>query len=150
MSDWRPRVSDFFNYEGSLSEFIRDQYFGAPVLRAFRGMWSEILAQRQFLHVSYEQLHANTEDTLAGVLNYCGLPWTLSTVSSAVEASRFGRMKALEDSGAFPEPWLKRRNGFPKVRIGAVGAYRALAAEDVGYLNEVFGLCFPASRAGAA
>src|ERR1700704_240791 len=36
------RFRDLFGYEGNLSEFIWDDYFGAQILRQFRGMWLEI------------------------------------------------------------------------------------------------------------
>ena len=49
-------------------------------------------------------------------------------------------MKEIEQVGTFPEPWLRPRNGFPKMRVGASGRYRELPANDVVYLNEVFGL----------
>ncbi|MBU0755948.1 MAG: glycosyltransferase family 4 protein, partial [Planctomycetes bacterium] len=36
------RFRDFFGYRGSISDFIRDDYFGAENLRKFRAMWEKI------------------------------------------------------------------------------------------------------------
>src|SRR5215471_14103917 len=33
------RFRDFFEYSGDLSQFIRDDYFGASMLKAFRDIW---------------------------------------------------------------------------------------------------------------
>ena len=80
------RFRDFFGYDGSISHFIRDDYFGAHVLLDFRTMWLEILAQRNFLCVSYEQLHDDAESVLVRVLDYCELVCTGSAIAAAVEA----------------------------------------------------------------
>src|SRR5258708_31119145 len=37
------RMKDVFEYKGSLSEFLRDDYFGAHNLKLFRKMWDEII-----------------------------------------------------------------------------------------------------------
>jgi hypothetical protein len=50
-------------------------------------------------------------------------------------------MKKTEDEDTFGQPWLRKRNGTPKVRKGKVGGFRTeLSKEDIVYLNEVFGL----------
>ena len=41
------RFGDVFEYEGGLSEFIRDDYFGALNLKRFRDMWHVIVQRRQ-------------------------------------------------------------------------------------------------------
>jgi hypothetical protein len=48
-------------------------------------------------------------------------------------------MRRLEQSGLYPEPWLRLRNGSEKVRAGKIGGFRAaLDPEDMAYLNRVF------------
>ena len=50
-------------------------------------------------------------------------------------------MRKLEREGSHPEPWLRPRNGAPKVRRGEVGGFRTeLSADDIAYLNDVFGI----------
>jgi hypothetical protein len=50
-------------------------------------------------------------------------------------------MQRLEQSGLYPDPWLRTRNGAAKVRNGKVGGFRTtLGHADVAYLNGVFEL----------
>jgi hypothetical protein len=135
------RFKDFFNYQGSLSEFIRDDYFGAQNLRQFRKMWLEISTRLGFLTVTYEECHQDTEGTLRKVLAYYELEVAPDRLSEAVANAQFGKMKKLENSGTFPHPWLKPRNNAAKVRQGKVGGFReSLSEDDISYLNEVFAL----------
>jgi hypothetical protein len=133
------RFRDFFGYEGDISTFIRDDYFGAHVLARFRQLWADVLARRPYLRVSYENLHEDTAASLAMVLSHLGLDADPSQIAEAVELGRIDQMRRVELSGSFAEPWLRPRNGHPKVRRGEVGTYRdELSAADITYLNEVF------------
>lgn len=135
------RFQDYFNYEEDISSFIRDPYFGAPVLAQFRAMWNELVQEFGFLCISYEALHSDTANVLVRVAEYWDLELVPDVVSGAVEAGRFEQMRELEQSHAFPEPWLRPRNGHLKVRRGRVGGYMDdLTVRDIVYLNEVFGL----------
>jgi hypothetical protein len=135
------RLGDIFNYGGDISAFIRDPYFGAEVHKRFRAMWNEILAQRPFLRVRYEDMHQDTARELERVLRYLGLPADAAAIAAGVEAGRIGNMREVELEGKFDEPWLRPRNGFTKVRRGEVGSFRAeLSDADAAYLCDVFGL----------
>ena len=50
------RFKDFFNYEGTISEFIRDDYFGARNLRAFQDMWRSLAEEIPVLLITYESV----------------------------------------------------------------------------------------------
>lgn len=135
------RFRDFFNYEGDISDFIRDPYFGAHVLARFRAMWAEILSRRSYLKVNYEDLHADTGREIMRVLDYLGLPQDASEIEAAVAAGSLENMRAVETTGEFDQPWLRPRNGFGKVRRGQVGGYaEELSEEDARYLVEAFRL----------
>jgi len=58
------RMRDVHQYQGSMSEFLRDGYFGAHNLKFFRQMWSEIIERRNFLKVTYEDCHQDIENTM--------------------------------------------------------------------------------------
>lgn len=134
------RFRDFFDYRGTLPEFIRDDYFGAANLRRFRNMWTEIVDRRGYLKISYEDCHRNLEETVRRVADYYELEVTPRQLADAVAQAGFDNMKALEQSGRFPEPWLRPRNDCPKVRSGLVGGYRSvLDASDIAYLRDIFG-----------
>jgi Sulfotransferase domain len=62
------RFRDYFGYTGSISDFIRDEYFGASNLQRFREMWQEIAAQRNLLVVSYEGCHADMLGSMCQIL----------------------------------------------------------------------------------
>lgn len=137
------RFRDFFGYTDALSDFIRDPYFGAPVLARFREIWAVICAERPFLTVRYEDMQRDAGRELERVMSYLGVDVTSERLAQAVEAGRFDVMRELEQSGAHPEPWLRPRHGFPKVRRGEVGAFRSeLPADDIAYLNAVFGFTY--------
>ncbi|MGQ7794589.1 sulfotransferase domain-containing protein [Faunimonas sp. B44] len=134
------RFADFFGYAGSISEFIRDPYFGAANLAAFQAQWSMLCAEGIALPITYEACHADFRAVLGRVLAHYGFALPPSALDKAVEAASFANMRVLEASGRFSEPWLRRRNGAPKVRKGQVGSFAvALPAEDLAYLDEVFG-----------
>lgn len=134
------RFADFFEYAGSISEFIRDPYFGAANLAAFQAQWSTLCAEGVALPITYEACHADFRAVLGRVLAHYGLVLPPSALDEVVKTASFAEMRQLETSGSFSEPWLRPRNGAPKVRKGEVGGYAAaLSAEDLTYLDEVFG-----------
>jgi hypothetical protein len=133
------RFRDFFSYEGTLSDFLRDDYFGAANLQRFRLMWGELVPRLGFLSISYEQCHRDTEGTIRTLLDYYDLKVDADRLAEAVSQSRFDEMKQVEQSGAFDQPWLRPRNGAPKVRRGVVGGFReTLGPDDVAYLDATF------------
>lgn len=135
------RFRDFFGYQGDLSNFIRDPYFGAENLRRFRANW-DTLVERLHLHrISYEACHRDMFSVMRGLIDYYGFDVDDDRLAAAVAAGQFENMREVERSGTFPEPWLRPRNEAPKVRRGEVGSYRdVLGPADIDYLNRVFAL----------
>lgn len=135
------RFRDFFDYRGDISAFVRDDYFGAGVLAKFRSAWKTILSERPYLHISYEQLHQDPHATLKAVLSYFDLACDEQCIAEAVSRGQRESMRQVELSGTFSEPWLRPRNGAPKVRRGEIGAFRdELSDADIAYVNAVFGM----------
>lgn len=133
------RFVDIFGYRGTVSDFIRDDYFGAQPLRQFRDMWAELGADSKCLVCSYEDFHRNTERSLMRLLDFVQVPVSQQRLQAVVSQAQFNRMQAVELSGAFSDPWLRPRNGALKVRSGRAGAYRlAFDANDLRYLEGVF------------
>ncbi len=133
------RFGDVFQYRHSLSDFIRDDYFGAANLRKFRDMWAEVVRARGFLAVSYESCHMDTRLVLRQILSYYEIEVSEAQLSAAIDAGSLANMRKIEASMQFPDPWLRYRNGSPKVRQGKVGGYRdVLVDTDIAFLNEVF------------
>ncbi len=133
------RFRDFFGYEGSISDFIRDDYFGATNLHKFRIMWEKLCADGIALPIAYEECHADFVDVLRRVLRHYGLPVNEERLRWVEKQARFDRMKDIEQSEQFPAAWLKPRNGAPKVREGRIGQFaNALKPNDIEYLNNLF------------
>lgn len=135
------RFKDFFNYQKSIGEFIRDPYFGARNLAEFQRQWDDIAARGRVLRITYEQCHTRFDTVLSAVLRYYEFPLSGISLEQIARDSSFERMKEVESSATFERPWLRPRNGAPKVRRGIVGNYRdELSPADVAFLNDLFGL----------
>jgi len=135
------RFDDFFGYRGTLSDFLRHDYFGAHNLARFRAMWDEIAQRRQVYTLSYEEMSTDPAETLMRLTQMLERPRTRAQIAEAVAASSLPAMRAVEQSGTFDQPWLRPRLGHAKVREGKVGGFRAqLEPNDIAYLNGVFAL----------
>jgi hypothetical protein len=141
------RFRDFFDYQGDLQAFIRDDYIGAHNLQCFRQLWDQLCAEELAMKISYEECHADFENVQQRLLDYYGLDATAEAVREAARLASFENMQQVERSGIFPEPWLRPRNGAPKVRRGKVGGYRdVLSDSDIAYLDAVFDTAPPGCR----
>lgn len=135
------RFKDFFKYQGTISDFLRDPYFGAENLQKFRQMWSEIVSSREVLKITYEDMTASPENVLQKVVTFYDLSVTKEKISYAASEASFDNMKSVEQSNNFKNAWLKPRNGFPKVRAGKVGGYqKELCKDDIEFIKHVFDL----------
>jgi len=135
------RFRTTFNYAGSLSDFIRDPYFGAENLAEFRRQWDEVCRRRPVCRVSYEDCHRDFRAVLGSAMDYLGFPCPQQQLADIVEGSSFSRMRQVEQSGTFDQPWLRTRDGAPKVRRGQTGSHRLdLNPADLAFLNQVFQL----------
>jgi hypothetical protein len=135
------RFKDFFGYQDSISAFIRDPYFGANNLAEFQRQWDEISNQGKVLRITYEQCHTQFETVLRSALNFYEIPVSEDTLARVARDSSFQTMKQVEEGATFEEPWLRIRNGAPKVRRGLVGRFRdELSPPDIAFLNRTFGL----------
>lgn len=133
------RFDDYFNYTGSISDFIRDEYFGATNLYAFRNVWNELVDQRGYLKITYEQCVDNTYNVIMQVLEYYNFCYDRGVVKDAVEKASFDNMRKVEEMRGFSENWLKPRNNSFKVREGKVGGYKNyLTDSDINFLNNIF------------
>lgn len=135
------RFADFFHYDAPLSDFIRDPYFGAENLQIFRTQWLDLCRRGVALAVSYEDCHADFPATLGKIVRHYSFEASEAAIRNASAAATLENMRSVERDGGFEEPWLRLRNGAPKVRRGRMGGFvDSLAEEDIAYLNRVFRL----------
>ena len=131
-------------FEGSLSEFIRDDRFGIAKIATFYDGWEKNKKfVNDYLDLSYEELHHTPEACLRSVLNFIGAnDFPEGIVREAVEYARFDNLRALEKANRFDTAKLRPgdpsdRNSF-KVRRGKVGGYEDyLSDEDLQYIDNV-------------
>ncbi|MEP4053050.1 MAG: sulfotransferase domain-containing protein [Litorimonas sp.] len=135
------RYGPVFSYEGSISDFIRDEYFGAENLQKFREIWDNLCAKNIALKVTYESCHQDFSAVLSQIVQYYEMPISPDEISRAKNNASFENMKRKEQARTFPKNWLKPKNGSPKMRRGVTGGYPDyLTALDIEYLNEIFAL----------
>lgn len=135
------RFKDFFHYQGDISTFIRDEYFGAKILYQFRNMWKIIAKECNFCTITYEECHANSRELIKKIIDYYECDIDDYLLDKAVQSGNIENMRKLEASNTFPEPWLRPRNASPKIRRGQIGGYKeALSDVDIKYLNLIFNI----------
>jgi hypothetical protein len=128
-------------FEGSLSDFIRQQNTGIVKLLAAVNRWydNRHLA-RSFEVVSYEQMHRNPGQALRQALHFAGVrEIDQELVAEAVEFAGIENMRRYEDEDYFGSEILRKEvmdlRG-RKVREGRVGSSRELKEEDRAVIEE--------------
>lgn len=130
------------NFDGTISEFVRDPRHGLEKIARFNLEWIGRMSTRDdAIVVLYEDLRRSGVDELGRVLRFFGSDLSDDEIEALLEANSFDRMKEREVAGAADESYgtaLKAAdvtdpNSF-KVRRGKVGGYRdELSAEDVAW-----------------
>jgi hypothetical protein len=131
-------------FEGTISEFARDEYYGAPKILTFYRLWHEgRAAPREFLFLRYEDMHRNPADALASVLRFLGeAAVDAQAVSVAVEFAAFENLRKAESEDRFHDRSMTAgAEGDPesyKFRRGKAGGYADyLSAEDIAYIDDL-------------
>ncbi len=131
-------------FQGSISEFIRDDRFGARKVLTFYNQWYLARSVPRAFHVfRYEDLHRDTRGTLAGALGIVGAQGIDDGIlAAAIEYGRFDKMKDIEQGKVFDNPVLRVKNDQDpesfKVRRGVVRGYvDYLSEDDIRYIDGV-------------
>ena len=125
-------------FNGSVSEFIRDDKLGIVRTLRFNSMWLDAASNNEAVLVTtYESLHSDPISELRKIANWFGVSVSNEQLEKAVVAGRFDTMKAQEATGGYEESYHHRlRPANPddpasfKVRKGVVGGYREYLTED--------------------
>jgi len=132
------RMRDVFDFQGDISAFIRDEYFGAANLIEFDRQWRELSRCGLALCISYEECHENLARVIRRLLIWYELDASDQALRAACDGASFQSMRAMELSGEFAQPWLRPRNGATKTRRGVVGGYLDyLSAADLAFLENL-------------
>lgn len=129
-------------YDGSISEFIRDDRLGIYRLIEFMNLWARYVRDNpNAIMVLYEDLHHDAKATLKRILAFIGLNDVGEDVlDDAVKFASFENMRRMEREGYFQDARLlpadlNDPNSY-KVRKGKVGGYlEELSPEDIKYVE---------------
>ena len=131
------RFKDVYNYKKSISEFIRDPYFGIDPLLKFRYIW-RVLYNRlpNIIIVDYHDMHENPRRTLRKISKHFRFNISNPSLRRAARLSTFEAMREVEESGKFARAWLRPRNECFKMRKGVEGSYKdELSDRDIRFID---------------
>jgi hypothetical protein len=137
-------------FDGTISEFIKSDYFGIKKLKKFNDVWRKNLPNTSsHIVVNYEDLRKNTDFELTRILEFIDDTQLVNKeeISNAVKNASFNEMKKKEKSNKYIDSYGNKLkpadpnndNSF-KVRRGKIGGYvDYLDSADLDYINEIIG-----------
>lgn len=142
VSSYFQKVRRNNDYQGTLGDYVHEPVGGIETIIAFFNIWARNRdVPRDFLLVTYEDLHRDTHGELRRVIDFLGLAHVSDdTLAQAVEYSRFDNMRRIEAENQFGTSALSARDQSDettyKTRKGEVGGYREhLAAAEIEYID---------------
>ena len=130
------RFHDFFGYQGTISDFLRDPYFGVANLIRYQLMWRGLSTALPVLTIRYEDMALDYAAVLQRTSGHFELGLSDDQCAQIAQQTSFAAMQQVEQSRSFAQPWLQPRMGAPKVRQGQVGGFaRALSPEDIAFVD---------------
>jgi hypothetical protein len=131
-------------YNGTISDFIRDDHYGIRKIVIFYNHWYEAREiPKDMLVLSYERMSEDPASSLRKALEFMGATEiTDAIITNAVEFSRFDNMQKMEAEGQFESRKLRPADANDlesfKVRRGKVGGFvDYLSDADQQYCNNV-------------
>jgi len=130
------------NFEGTLSEYIRDPRYGIAKVKKFTDMWFEHQDDfGSFMTVSYERLHLRTEEELADICWFLRIPHTEESIAKAVADGSIESLREKEASGFFVEGIGKPKHPedidtYYHRKGGSGGYVDYMTKEDIEYCDD--------------
>ena len=125
-----------------ISTFIHEEKGSVDAIVAFYNAWAEArYVPRDFLWVSYEEMHADPRQVIRSTAKFLGLPDPDETLlQEIVEKASFRNMRKAELHDSFGHERLRPADPHNpesfKVRRGKVGGYvDYLSSEDIAYVD---------------
>jgi hypothetical protein len=132
------------SFNGSISDFIRHDKYGAMKIIAFYNIWYDNMSKpKGFLLVRYEDMHKSAEKITASVFSFLGLDYVEEDIiRTSVEFAHFNNLKNLEKADYFQSDKIRpadsQDNESYKVRKGIIGGYKSyLSKADIDYIGEL-------------
>ncbi|MFO1126941.1 MAG: sulfotransferase domain-containing protein [Rhodospirillales bacterium] len=131
MTARKKRINEYPVDEIPLFDFVMDAGSGLPKVIGFMNAWARDLGRmKNLLVIRYEDMRADTAETLKRILAFIGTPGTADEIAEAVRFASVENMRQLEQKKTFwragsrmTAPDTRNPNTF-KVRKAKVGGYR--------------------------
>ena len=130
-------------FQGTPSEFVRSEKYGAIKLATFFNLWNNVRHLfADTLVLNYQDMLDEPEPALHALLNFLDMPMDNATVNAAIDAASFENMKKLsvtpEYAGTVIAPTDPNNPDSAKVRSGKKTGYRDLFSDqDIQYIDTV-------------
>jgi len=126
-------ASTLKQFNGSISELIRDEKLGIKAWADHVRSWLRVSPQIMFNIFKYEDIKTNTADTLRAVFTQLGYDISSDIISRAVEDSGFETMKEIEKRYATYNPTIYSEHSF----VRKMGRKKdEISSEDLSYIDE--------------
>lgn len=133
-------------YDGSISDFLRDERHGMKKIIRFHDIWFDNQhVPKDLLINTYEDMHKDTLSVLKRVVSFLQREYLKDKqLTESIEFAKFENMQLLEKEGFFSEKYgsiltpadLHDQESY-KVRRGKIGGYTDyLNEKDIEYCNE--------------
>ncbi|NEN88672.1 MAG: sulfotransferase domain-containing protein [Okeania sp. SIO3H1] len=144
VSNYYQKTKRRLAYNGSLSEFIREENGRFTTLIRFYNIWAENRnVPQDFLLVRYEEIHRDRQKELRRVLHFLDLPEIADAlIAEAGEYASFENMRKMEVENQFKSRRMSAVdpgdiNSY-KTRRGKVGGFKnELSTADIDDLNRI-------------
>ncbi len=144
VSSYFQKTKRNYNFQGDMGDYVRERRGGIESIVEFYNIWVRNAGvPRDFLQITYEDLHADTEVHLRRALDFIGCSDVSDEdIARSVDYCRFDNMRDLESSNAFQTGALSARDPEDqqtyKTRKGEVGGYISeLFADDLAFVEGI-------------
>ena len=129
-------------FNGSLSEFIKDDEFGIKKVIEYHNQVNLAKSTfKSYLHISYEDMHEDLHNVLTKCFEFLKLNISDESIDKAVKFSQFSNMKKRESSEILHPHLASTDTSNPdasKVRKGKVNSFHEeMSSNDIDYCQEM-------------
>ena len=129
------RFCDYYTYDGTFPDFLRDEYFGIHQIVKFYNTWDEFATKGNVLIINFEDYLKSQKDSIESILYFYKID-SINQIEESISHTSKESMKFYESLNFFQKPWLSPRNGFTKFREGSL-KYR-FSNSDHEYISYIY------------
>lgn len=139
VSAWLHATKRKGNFEGTLTEYIRDPRFGMEKITRFTQIWRDAARIPQdFMEITYEEMVTNPVSKLMAVCIFLDIPYTAESIDKAIADGTLEKLREKEASGFFVEGLGKPKHPedldtYYHRKGGSGGYVDYMTKEDIAY-----------------